>query len=141
MGIGICFMIIGACIIFYGVTINNDMDAQMESLFNNGTTNPGSNCIMIGAFLVFIGLVFFIIGIVLYIQKKNGYQNPNALQNSSPADKCQNCGSPIFPETEYCSQCGMKISLPPKKFCRHCGKAIDVAAVFCPYCGKQINTQ
>ena len=58
---GIILGILGAVGIFYGVSMNNDMEAQLEYLFTYGKKNPGNGWIIIGAALAVIGVLMFVL--------------------------------------------------------------------------------
>ena len=64
---GIVLTILGAIGCIYGVTQNNSFEAQVNSFFSSGHTNPGTTFIVIGAIAVAVGIVLLIAGIV----KKN----------------------------------------------------------------------
>lgn len=138
IALGAVLLVAGLLLIVSGVNVNNDMEAQMESLFNNGTSNPGSSCIAIGVFIAAVGLLLLIIGIVQYYQRNGSRQNMNASNEMPPVGKCWNCGGRITDKSEYCSHCGTKIYKQQNKFCRCCGKSIAASSAFCPYCGNKI---
>ena len=42
---------------------NNDMEAQLESIFSNGTSNPGDTFLYIGIAVAVVGLILLIVGL------------------------------------------------------------------------------
>ena len=58
---GIILGILGAVGVFYGVSMNNDMEAQLEYFFTYGKKNPGNGWIIIGAALAVIGVLMIIL--------------------------------------------------------------------------------
>lgn len=57
---GIILMIAGAGMFIGGNAQNNNAEAQLESLFSNGSINPGDT-------LLYIGIAAFVIGVILTI--------------------------------------------------------------------------
>jgi len=65
---GIILAIAGAGSLIYGIVLNNDINAQMNSVIMAGKTNPGTIWIV-------IGIIAIIVGIIVYLmQKKNSTQ-------------------------------------------------------------------
>ena len=60
---GIILAILGTVGLVCGTSMNNNMSMQMESLFSNGTTNPGSMFVVLGAIALILGIILFIAGI------------------------------------------------------------------------------
>lgn len=139
IGAGVFLLVTGIVLWLYGAALNNDMDAQMNSLFENGKVNPGSTCTTLGIILTVIGLLVLIIGIVRYYQEKDRqtqFQNPNEINNCS--DKCSNCGCQIPQGAAYCPQCGRKVD--PQITCPVCGHLCPSTAAFCSQCGKKVGS-
>lgn len=67
---GVIFLLIGFGGCAYGIYMNNDIGRQMESLFGNGTTNPGSIFIVMGIGIAILGLIFLITGCIKNSKKK-----------------------------------------------------------------------
>ena len=67
-GIGIFALILGVVLAVMGRAQNNDMEAQLESLFDNGTANPGDTFLYIGIAVAVVGLILLIVGLS---KKKN----------------------------------------------------------------------
>lgn len=65
--LGIVFLLVGGLLIIGGINVNNDLEAQIDSFFNNGTTDPGSSIIVIGVFTAVVGLIMLMVGIVQYL--------------------------------------------------------------------------
>lgn len=60
---------------------------------------------------------------------------------------CNECGTPLNPESDFCPNCGVKKCEPPKemkpdldlprgRFCNECGTMIKEDNIFCPNCGR-----
>ena len=60
---GIILIIAGAVSAIYGITLNNDLESQMQSLFMSGSTNPGTVWII-------VGLVAAVIDVILAVRAK-----------------------------------------------------------------------
>lgn len=103
--IGIILMLLGLVCYICGDAINNDMDRQMESLFNNGVTNPGSMYVTLGIVILIVGIIFLITGIARHMQKNAYRQNPVGYQKCY----CANCGQILPVGATFCSQCGAKL--------------------------------
>ena len=89
--LGILFILAGAGGIVYGVMQNNDVEAQMTSLFSEGQTDPGTIYIIIGAAAVLLGLIFIIIGVA-----GRGRKSPNTVYVYTPS-----VPNPYPPEPDY----------------------------------------
>lgn len=63
---GILLMLAGAASIVMGITQNNDVERQLEAIFNDGVTNPGTVWIVIGAIVVVIGIIL----LIFHLKKK-----------------------------------------------------------------------
>ena len=63
VGFGIFMLIMGVLSAIFGSAMNNDVDLQMEALFEHGTTNPGDPFVYIGVVVATIGLILFITGL------------------------------------------------------------------------------
>lgn len=66
---GLIISFIGLASSIYGIVKNNDVEAQLESIFETGKTNPGTLFIVVGSLLIAVGIVL----IVLYY-----HRNPHA---------------------------------------------------------------
>ena len=61
--IGIILIVLGAGGSIYGIIQNNSIDAQMKSLFENGSIDPGTVFIVGGAVIAVIGIVVLMKGL------------------------------------------------------------------------------
>lgn len=111
--IGIIFIFSGFVTFVMGDTMNNDMDMQMESLFNNGTTNPGDEIVYAGVACLVIGLVMLVIGIVgqmnknkRNLQMRYGYQSQMSYTAAGQDKYCPACGNRVPMNTKFCANCG-----------------------------------
>lgn len=59
--LSIILMLAGAASAVFGIMQNNDMELQMESIFSDGTANPGTVWIVIGAVALVVGVVLLVI--------------------------------------------------------------------------------
>ncbi len=59
---GILLILAGAGGVIYGVMQNNDGMAQLSSLLQSGSLNPGTIFIIAGAAVALIGLILTIVG-------------------------------------------------------------------------------
>lgn len=60
--IGVILAIAGIVSTIYGFFQNNSIDAQMESLFSTGSTNPGTIFIILGIVAIVLGAVLTYVG-------------------------------------------------------------------------------
>ncbi len=61
---GILLLLAGIGSAIYGNTLNNDMNAQLNSMFGNGVKNPGDIWIYCGAAVALIGVTLIICGVI-----------------------------------------------------------------------------
>lgn len=61
--VGIILTILGAIGCICGVTQNNSFEAQFNSFFSSGHTNPGTVFIVVGAIVAVVGIVLLVAGI------------------------------------------------------------------------------
>lgn len=53
---------------------------------------------------------------------------------------CKNCGAPLLPDGEYCTNCGTKKEdAKTPQFCTRCGSELTEGAAFCAQCGAPVN--
>ena len=57
------FLILGIASAVYGISQNNNMEAQMRNLFEHGRVNPGTPYVVVGIVLVVIGIILLIVGL------------------------------------------------------------------------------
>ncbi|MBE6778753.1 MAG: zinc ribbon domain-containing protein [Ruminococcaceae bacterium] len=143
---GVLLSIFGVILYSGGVDINNDMDAQMESIFSNGVANPGSTQETVGIVLLISGILLIIIGIAKkYNQRPHNdepvenkpIEPPECGQNAlTKENRCAYCGAILSDESIFCSTCGQKNS----NFisCPNCGQRISAGSVYCDSCGAEI---
>lgn len=68
---GVVALIVGIALAAYGNSLNNDWEAQLASLWNNGTTNPGDTWLYLGLAVAVVGLVLTVLGIMNKSKNKN----------------------------------------------------------------------
>lgn len=61
---GFIMLILGIPCALIGNEMNNDIELQMRSVFERGTSDPGDGLLYIGAAVAAIGLFLFIYGLV-----------------------------------------------------------------------------
>lgn len=103
--LGIVLMCVGVGAYIYGDQLNNNLGAQLENLFNTGTTNPGSVYITIGLVITIVGFILLIVGIVKRMQKN---KNTPTINNYSGI-QCPHCGHAVTQVAVFCPSCGNKI--------------------------------
>lgn len=59
---GILFMIAGGALSSYGSSLNNSLEAQLNSFLSSGAKNPGTVWITFGVLSIVLGLVLLIAG-------------------------------------------------------------------------------
>ena len=59
---GIILSIAGVVSLILGIVKNNNVESQLESIFENGVANPGTPFIIVGAIAAVIGIVLVIAG-------------------------------------------------------------------------------
>ena len=94
--------------------MNDDIEQQLESIFGNGVKDPGDFMITVGAFLLAVGFLMFIGGIIMVCIRKKPAQttttvpinvvgNPSAI---APVKYCPDCGRTLGMTVKYCYNCG-----------------------------------
>ncbi len=136
IGVGAFILIIGIVLCFLGNEMNNDIEAQMESIFGDGKSDPGSGLVAMGVIAIVIGAIVLVVGIIKYVQNNSKGQSSNVY---SGMYRCPNCGNPVVQGAGYCSMCGSKITVPQIKYCRQCGRQVSASSAFCPHCGNRIS--
>lgn len=108
---GVISLVVGAVLYFMGTNINNDMDAQMESFFNDGITNPGSTQETIGIILMIVGVLLVIVGVIVNSSSNNNQNTNNGTTNSNYAGTwlCR-CGTRNSEYNSICSNCNTRKS-------------------------------
>ena len=66
--LGIISLIAGVAMAIYGNSLNNSIEAQLNSLFSSGTVDPGNIFLYGGITLAVVGCILLIVGLT---QKKN----------------------------------------------------------------------
>ncbi len=59
--IGILLVLAGAGSTIFGIVQNNDLERQMESIFESGTANPGTVWIVVGAVALVVGIILLVV--------------------------------------------------------------------------------
>lgn len=146
---GILSIIFGGFLYANGDAMNNDLDVQMESIFNDGVANPGSTYQMVGITLFILGFVLFFVGFVIYSNKKQEEvsaeeQVAKTEERLSPLQeqpkKCKQCGTIIVPDSKFCMECGVPLDQQEESpaFCPHCGTSLPKESKYCISCGKSV---
>lgn len=139
---GIVLLILGAISTIAGITVNNDLEIQLEHFWNTGRTNPGTVWIVLGVVALAVGIVLLILGIT----KKNAAAVPGSTPISSmpsaPARVCRNCGGKLADDSPFCPNCGASTAPArpkPTNVCLYCESIIPPGAGSCPACGKPVG--
>ncbi len=147
--LGIIAIIFGGILYFNGNTINNDLDAQMESIFNDGISNPGSTYETFGVLLLVVGFALLIIGVIVSVNKNEEESTPssdmkenknNTQMIEGQALTCKKCGESVTPESKFCMECGEPLAKKQEGtsiVCPHCGGLNPQASKYCMHCGKK----
>lgn len=61
---GVLMLVVGVVLAVVGVSMNNSVEAQLTSMLNNGSANPGDIWLYIGIAVAVVGLVLLIAGIM-----------------------------------------------------------------------------
>lgn len=123
LGLGIISILLGLAGVIYGSYLNNDWEAQLESLFSNGSTNPGTLFIIVGGALIGVGVIL----IIADIAKKS---RPTTNVHSAPESITRSANS------------NQRAISHMKAVCPSCGKRFESAAMisFCPSCGSRLDS-
>ena len=148
---GILSIIIGGILYANGNNINNDLDAQMESIFNDGIANPGATYETFGIILLFAGFALLIMGVVISAHKKDEEptteNKPLETKESIPktqeqSSTCNKCGAVIVPDSKFCMECGEPLVKKQEDTlitCSYCRELIPAESKYCIHCGKAIS--
>ena len=133
MIIGIILLLVGGAGLAYGIHLNNSIEAKLESIFSNGSTDPGTIYIVAGAVVACIGLILIIRHIVM---------NGNPSRGSTGESVCAYCGYTVVNGERFCQHCGKEIlNEKNETVCLYCGAEIDTDARFCPKCGSDLKLE
>lgn len=84
IAIGILCMIFGGVLCVVGNSVNNDVEARMESFFSDGVTNPGSTYVTIGILLLVVGGILLLVGAIMRANRNN-----SSTSDRSSGNNCQ----------------------------------------------------
>lgn len=148
VGFGVILLIGGSISLIYGILQNNSGSAQLNSLLTNGSANPGTVFIVIGAIAVVAGLLMIILGSLSKTVGNTGSvsapippQTPNQKEDQVYW-VCPNC-SRINPSKHNVCVCGtpklideeVTDTTDAKWICPQCGNELDDHMEFCFKCG------
>lgn len=111
---GVLFFLAGIGSIIYGVNLNNNIVAQLQSFFGTGTINPGMIYIIIGGAGSIIGLIMLVSG----IRKSKESVTINLSANSYSSTQYRNVTS----EESYTSSKNLILSNKKEKYIKFIGK-------------------
>lgn len=138
---GILLLLAGVISYAYGISLNNDIDTYLSSVFEKGETSPGSTFIVLGVVAMVIGLVLLILGIVKSVMENRDEKALSEDRRPLPAASdffCAFCGAVQTGNAIFCSQCGtrLKETVVQKSQCPVCGTIyLTEEAMFCSKCG------
>ena len=52
---------------------------------------------------------------------------------------CGNCGAPLEPDAQFCTECGTKVEIQEGRRCPSCGAPLDDDSLFCSECGCKVD--
>ena len=142
--IGSTIMVLGVMLYYKGYTINNDIGAQMESIFDDGKSNPGDNYIYIGILIIIIAIIIIIAGMKTKKREEERSINESEEIANVPIAKetvttCPKCGATVTSGGKFCMECGEPLSNGSTfVFCPHCGESLPNESKYCMNCGKEI---
>ena len=110
LAFGVILLIAGSCSMIYGITQNNSTSAQMRSFLSNGSVNPGTVFIVIGAIAAALGLVLIIISSTKTqsrgtVVKSNVWVCPNCMNSNPLYEPICICGQPKTGTEWRCPTC------------------------------------
>lgn len=138
---GILLLLAGVISYAYGISLNNDIDTYLSSVFEKGETSPGSTFIVLGVVAMVIGLVLLILGIVKSVKENRDEKALSEDRRPLPAASdffCAFCGAVQTGNAIFCSQCGVCLKAAEES-CPVCGFVPSDNAVFCPQCGTRLK--
>lgn len=107
--LGIIMLVAGVASYVYGYQMNNSIEMQFKSLFNNGTTNPGAIFVTVGIVVAVIGVILIVVGCIKKFKGNNDNgQVPNELIKTQKK-YCPHCGAEIDADSKFCSVCGSAV--------------------------------
>lgn len=109
--IGVIMLIAGVASYVYGNQMNNSIEKQIESLFSNGTTNPGSIFVTVGIVVAVIGIVLIVVGCIKKYKGNNGMEQVPVRPIKTQKTTCPHCGSELMNGSVVCSKCGMHMDV------------------------------
>lgn len=133
IAIGILCMIFGGVLCVVGNSVNNDVEARMESFFSDGVTNPGSTYVTIGILLLVVGGILLLVGAIMRANRNNSSTTDRSSGNNCQQN-VQNNMSPYQNQPIYRGPAAQ----PPKVVCPHCGGLLPKGSKFCSFCGKKV---
>lgn len=144
--LGVILLIFGAILYHNGVVINNDMDAQIESVLNDGIKNPGSTYETVGILLLLSGVILIIVGIILRVNENRDEMDipikrkpePPSVHTEPLSSKkvCGYCGALLSMNSNFCPNCGLENS--NFMTCPSCAQRIASDSLFCDFCGADL---
>lgn len=137
---------LGLASVIYGISLNNDMEAQLNAVFTKGTANPGTVWIVVGAVAMAIAAILIVVALMkrsgsFYKGKRTGTESFFAEERKHTVI-CPNCGKSVSGSSDFCSFCGGGLRSRKKvRYCPHCESALSEDDVFCPACGSSVKSR
>lgn len=111
---------LGVVILLFALTMNTAVETEFGSVNNLGLMNDKQNYIILGGFVMLIGIVMALFGGSNESQPESDATINNHIRKcpacaelvSREAVKCKHCGDKLNPEVRACSYCGLKIADP-----------------------------
>lgn len=124
--IGILLLCGGGGLAIYGNSLNNSFEARWESLWTNGSTDPGSTYIILGIVLAVLGLVLLLYGLFKSTNENNASDTQsNQSATLHPTQKNNISSDEIFVKVDgyyQCRTCGNRQILTNSGKCLNCGE-------------------
>jgi DNA-directed RNA polymerase subunit RPC12/RpoP len=153
---GVIFVLSGIGSIIYGVNLNNNLASQLKSLWNSGSTNPGTTYIIIGVIAIIVGLIMIYAGLEKDKEKRRIIQKSMDKNEDIEIDGswvCSNCGTSNNSFYSNCERCGKEFVknrtnkkndetskiMPEYWLCENCGNKNMAYLIKCSKCGLEIN--
>lgn len=152
--IGLVSLVAGLICLIVGINKNSSLESQMSSYFSNGTTDPGTPLIVVGAVCLAIGVVMVIVGIYMTIYRKPAYDsrpvNIHFNYNDSLKRMNELKAKGLISEAEYSEKlvqinnmfnenCILQNQQTETECCCFCGEKITDGSTFCIHCGNKLE--
>ena len=63
LDLAIILIVAGVISAIYGNSLNNSIEAQLKSVFSNGSANPGNIWLILGVIAIIIGIILLVVAL------------------------------------------------------------------------------